>query len=432
MRLIGNKSRLLGEIEALLRDRGLSGGTLVDIFCGTASVGRHFKSLGFRVIANDHLSMCYTKAVAEVEVSQYPAFEALRKKYSEIFRSPDFAQTFSAQGSLCFDGASALELAKVIHLLDRYVEPEEGLIFRNYCPGGGKGRLYFIDENGRKIDGILGFLRENYRQETLSREELYLLLSSLLDAADRVANISGTYGAYLKSLQRNAVAALQLKVPEVLVSPLKHQAFQEDSNELVRRVKGDVLYIDPPYNHRQYAANYHVLDIIAELHKIDDLVQYEASLYGKTGLRPYESFRSAYCVPPSPRSKGNNVLSAMTDLILSSKCKHVVVSYNEEGLLTRDELGAILSRFSGSRSFDFEKNQRAVLYRRFRSDADRDPESGKGTRRYKVLDGKGRNEISEWLFFASRARSRAGRSARQPPLTAPAKAARKKIAERAS
>ena len=431
MRLIGNKSRLLGEIEALLRDRGLSGGTLVYIFCGTASVGRHFKSLGYRVIANDHLSMCYTKAVAEVEVSQYPAFEALREKCSEIFRSPGFAQTFSAQGSLRFDGASALELAKVIHLLDRYVEPEEGLIFRNYCPGGGKGRLYFTDENGKKIDGILGFLRENHREGNLSREELHPLLSSLLDAADRVANISGTYGAYLKSWQRNALAPLQLKVPQILVSSLRHQAFQEDANELIRGVKGDVLYIDPPYNHRQYAANYHVLEIIAEFHKIADPSQYEASLYGKTGLRPYKDLRSAYCVPPSPRSKGDDVLSAMTDLILSSKVKHVVVSYNEEGLLTREELGSILSRFSGRRSFDFEKNMRAVLYRRFRSDADRDPISGKGTRQYKVLDGKGRDEISEWLLFASRGRSRAGSSA-SPRTASSTKASSRKVAEQES
>jgi hypothetical protein len=101
----------------------------------------------------------------------------------------------------------------------------------------------------------------------------------------------------------------------------------------------------------------------------------------------------------------------MTDLILSSRVDHVVVSYNEEGLLTREELGAILCRFSGRRAFDFDRDMRAVLYKRFRSDSDRDAGDEKGARRYKVLDGKGRNEISEWLLFGSRARSRRGRKA---------------------
>ena len=382
--------------------------------------------MGFRVIANDRLSMCYTKAVADVEVSTYPRFEAFREKHREILRSREFAQTFSRQEQLCFDAAPSLELEQVVHLLNRYVGPKEGLIFRSYCPGGVGGRGYFTDENGKKIDGILELLRESYRKEALAKHELYLLLSSLLDGADRVANISGTYGAYLKSWQPNSLQALQLKVPEVLVSPLKHQAFQEDANQLVRRVKGDVLYVDPPYNDRQYAANYHILEILAEYWKIEDLARYESELYGKTGLRPYEDLKSVYCVPPSSRSKRGDVLSAMTDLILSSRVEHVVLSYNEEGLLTREEIGALLARFSGRRSFDFDRDMRAVLYRRFRSDSDRDHSHAKGKRRYKVLDGKGRNEIAEWLLFASRARSGVGNKA------SPRGGARGKAAEPAS
>jgi hypothetical protein len=97
----------------------------------------------------------------------------------------------------------------------------------------------------------------------------------------------------------------------------------------------------------------------------------------------------------------------MTDLILAAKVDHVLVSYNEEGLLTREELGAILSRFSGVRSFDFKNDMRTVLYRRFRSDSDRPSGGERGQRRYRVLEGKDRDEICEWLLFASRARRRA-------------------------
>jgi hypothetical protein len=97
----------------------------------------------------------------------------------------------------------------------------------------------------------------------------------------------------------------------------------------------------------------------------------------------------------------------MTDLILAARTDHVLVSYNEEGLLTREEIGAILSRFAGTRSFDFKNDMRTVLHRRFRSDADRPSDHALGQRRYKVLAGKDRDQISEWLLFATRLRRRA-------------------------
>jgi len=98
-----------------------------------------------------------------------------------------------------------------------------------------------------------------------------------------------------------------------------------------------------------------------------------------------------------------NVLTAMNDLILASHVRSVVVSYNEEGLLSREEIGSILARFSGEKSFDFEKNFRVVEHRRFRSDSDRRPVEGRGGRAYRVLDGKDRDRIGEWLFYAERA-----------------------------
>jgi hypothetical protein len=102
----------------------------------------------------------------------------------------------------------------------------------------------------------------------------------------------------------------------------------------------------------------------------------------------------------------------MADLVLSSRVRHVVVSYNEEGLLSRDELGGILALFSGRGSFDFEENLREVSYRRFRSDSDRTDGSAGGRRRYKVIEGRARNEIAEWLLFASREPQSRGGAAR--------------------
>ena len=432
MRLIGNKTKLLGSIEECLADRGVTGGTFVDIFAGTSSVGAHFKRAGFKVVANDLLAMCYAKAVARIEVSRYPRFTKWRAAVKSELASRSFRESYASapavQSRFAFtDEASAGEqtvkfdrrarpLAEAIHFLNTRIEPVEGLIFRSFCPSGGAERMYFTDENGQRIDGILQHLRAHHRAGTLSRGEFYLLLSALLSSIDRVANITGTYGAYLKRWQSSARRHLELKIPEVGESPLRHRAFSEDATQLVRRVDGDVLYIDPPYNARQYAANYHVLQIVAEYHSIEDLPAYEAALYGKTGLRPYKELRSQFCVPPSRQAPHRNALSAMTELVLSTRCRHVLISYNEEGLLSREELGGILARFSGQRSYDYDTQMREVLYRRFRSDVDRDGLGDGGKRSYRVIEGKGRDQISEWLLWASRdgadASARAGRTPR--------------------
>ena len=80
----------------------------------------------------------------------------------------------------------------------------------------------------------------------------------------------------------------------------------------------------------------------------------------------------------------------------------VVVSYNEEGLLSREEIGAILARFSGVRSFDFRENLREINFPRFRSDSDRPPGTGRVSRAYRVVDGKEQDRVGELLFFARR------------------------------
>jgi adenine-specific DNA-methyltransferase len=302
-------------------------------------------------------------------------------------------------------------LREAIHLLDRFVPPRDGLVLRNYCPGGLHGRRYFQDDHGRKIDGVLEFLREAHLSGLLDARELHLLLAALIDAADRVANISGTYGAFLKSWQHNTRGEMRIETPEVIESKLRNEAHQADANAIIRKITGDVLYIDPPYNHRQYAANYHILEILAEHHRIPDLAGYEAALYGKTGLRPYEDLKSDYSIRPGGRTaRAGNVLTALSDLILSSRARCVVVSYNLEGLLSREEIGAILARFSGTRSFNYDADLVEIDHPRFRSDADRPPVAGRGGRTYRVIAGKERDRIGELLFFAARGGGRARRA----------------------
>lgn len=91
----------------------------------------------------------------------------------------------------------------------------------------------------------------------------------------------------------------------------------------------DVLYLDPPYNQRQYATNYHLLETIA---------RYDTpEIHGKTGLREYSSQKSKYCA----RAKVKDVFD---DLITHAKAKYIFLSYNNEGLLPIDEIRAIMSK----------------------------------------------------------------------------------------
>jgi adenine-specific DNA-methyltransferase len=409
MRYIGNKTKLLREIESFIAERAIRGKDLFDVFAGTASVGRYFKRKGYRVISNDNMYFSYVFQKAYIENNEYPVFARLR----------DFPPYHRALESGALDRASGkrtpnrtpfppgkLPIHRVITFLNRYVPGKKGLVYRNFSPGKGGMAHFFTQENACRIDGILTLLIEWSREGLIAESEFFLLLASLLAAVDRVANISGIYAAYLKKWQSNAMKPLKLRVPEIIRSRHRHAVFNRDSNELVEEVPCDVLYVDPPYNHRQYAANYHVLEVIAELHKIRDRDAYESRLYGKTRMRPYGDQKSLYSSRrPLRRGEGRGRAPAewaLHDLLRKARCRHIVLSYSEEGILSREALGAILADVSGRRRFDFERDFREVRYKRFRSDARDVPVENGYRRSYKVLKGKKPDEISEWLFYAEK------------------------------
>jgi adenine-specific DNA-methyltransferase len=262
---------------------------------------------------------------------------------------------------------------------------EDGLIFRQFSDGGPAGRLFFTGENGRRIDSVIATLKEWIGEGWITRDERDVLLASLIDAADRVANTSGVYGAFLKTFQRNAQKPLELLPPPIVSGPAA-QVFNEDGNQLVRRLNADVVYIDPPYNQRQYPKNYHVPEVIAELSDVVDVVSYEAQIRGKTGLLPFEDRRSDYC-------KKAKCAGVFTDLLLHARTEHILVSYSEEGILSADEIAAALTAACGPEGF----SQVVIDHKRFRSDTDR------GGRNYHQVEGRNRDRVGEWLFHARKA-----------------------------
>ncbi len=128
------------------------------------------------------------------------------------------------------------------------------------------------------------------------------------------------------------------------VNDNEHEVYNEDANELISRIEGDVLYLDPPYNAREYGANYHLLNTIA---RYDDFVP-----QGKTGLRKYN--RSLYC-------KKREVEKVFDNLIRNAKFKYIFLSYNNEGLMSKETVQATMKKYG---RYDLLTTE----YQRFKAD----------------------------------------------------------------
>lgn len=313
MNYIGSKFSLLDFLETTIESvTGYKNGdnyVFGDLFAGTGIVGQTFKAKGCTVISND---------------IQYYSY-VLNKHLIENVPQLDTG------------------------LLERLnaLVPAEGFIYRNYCEGSGCGRNYFTNENGKKCDAIRIELEQLRKTGEISDNLYFYYLASLINSIDKYANTASVYGAFLKHIKKSAQKEFQLGLLPVIDGPVG-KVYNEDINELAKKIHGDVLYLDPPYNARQYCANYHVLETIA---KYDN-----PELNGVTGLRDYSDQKSRFC---SKRT----VADTFDDLIKHADFKFIFLSYNNEGLMSLDTIKEIMSRY-GEYSF-FTKE-----YKRFKADKD--------------------------------------------------------------
>jgi adenine-specific DNA-methyltransferase len=179
-----------------------------------------------------------------------------------------------------------------------------------------------------RCDAIRQKIEKWKTEKLISNDEYYFLITSRVESVDKYANTASVYGAFLKKLKKSAQNNLILKPVQLVINDQEHEVFNEDINEISKKIDGDILYLDPPYNHRQYATNYHMLETIA---KYDN-----PKIHGKTGLRDYEKQKSLYC------SK-SNVKNAFKDLILNANAKYIFLSYNNEGLMSASDIKEIMS-----------------------------------------------------------------------------------------
>lgn len=296
MNYIGSKYSLLPFISATIHDvvgMDLTDKVFCDIFAGTGIVGRAFKPKVYKVISND------------------------LEYYSYVLNRNYIGNHYELG---CQD-----ELIAELNDLEGI---EDGFIYQNYCQGSGSGRQYFSDDNGKRIDAVRQKIEQWKLSHLISDDMYFFLLASLLESSDKLANTASVYGAFLKHLKRTAQRSLILEPASFTVDAKDHEVHCQDANILIKKIQGDILYLDPPYNTRQYGANYHLLNTIAEYQPFTP--------NGKTGLRDY--VRSLYC---SKRT----VESSFESLIRDADFKYIFLSYNNEGLMSMQEIESIMSRY---------------------------------------------------------------------------------------
>jgi adenine-specific DNA-methyltransferase len=203
-----------------------------------------------------------------------------------------------------------------------------GRITENFSPYSKIGRKFFTTNNAMKIDSIRKEI-EKYKEDS---NLYYFLLCSLLETADSYSNTTGVYGAFLKNFDKRSNSDLILK-PYVPAIGNKGTCYNEDINTLIQNLQGDILYLDPPYNSRQYGANYHILNYIVNDNFVISKKSNKETL---TGLGEYNK---------SQFSSKNKAKLAMEELISkSSGFDRIYMSYNNEGILDKNEIKEIFEK----------------------------------------------------------------------------------------
>jgi adenine-specific DNA-methyltransferase len=301
VRYIGSKARL---VDVLLRHIGAPTprGTFVEPFCGTGVVAEAAARLGWPVRINDHLRSAVVMASSRLQTAQEAPFHEF--------------------------GGYTNALALLNSLPQR-----EGFMWREYSPASrlhvGVERRYFTEANAAKIDAVRRHLLDWSSEKLISWQEENVLISDLMAAANRVANIAGTYGCFMREWLPQARCELVIAPRTFLEQSVRVESSVGDARQ-TQCAPHDVVYLDPPYTKRQYAAYYHILETIA----IGD----EPVVTGITGLRPWQELASDYCYK-------TRALGALCDLVESCPSQRILLSYSSEGHVPIGPLSAGLQEF---------------------------------------------------------------------------------------
>lgn len=211
---------------------------------------------------------------------------------------------------------------KIINYINKYNQTlvqTDNYVSKNFAD------TYFSKKNCKKIGYIREDIDNNLKNGKLNFREQCILITSLLYAMDKIANTCGHYDAYRKNgeLTKN----LELQMPKIEKSNIKNEIYNEDINNLVKVISADIVYLDPPYNSRQYCDAYHLLENIARWEK--------PKVIGVAKKMDRTALKSDYCTISATK--------AFEDLIKNIKAKYIVLSYNNMANKGNDRSNAKLS-----------------------------------------------------------------------------------------
>lgn len=268
-RYLGNKYKLLDFIRNTVSTECNGINTVADIFAGTGSVASAFADK--KLITNDFLYFNYICHVAWFGSERYDEgkIERLIQYYNEV------------------------------------IPTEENYMSEHFAD------TFFSLEDCRKIGFVREDIESRYGENEINARERAILITSLLYAMDKIANTCGHYDAYIKGATYDK--HLELSVPLASNDNNENnQCYNEDANCLVERIEADLVYIDPPYNSRQYCDAYHLLENVARWEK--------PAVSGVALKMDRSKLKSDYCT--------SNATKAFEDLISKIKAKYILLSYN--------------------------------------------------------------------------------------------------------
>lgn len=335
-RYIGSKEKLANSIIDLIEQEVPAANSVIDLMAGTGNFSLALRRRGYRVIALDVMTYSYHHLCVNLLLKEAPFFNGLNNLIPNLL--PDNPNNYSM----------------VLNYLNN-LDGVEGYFYEEFSPEGNpvntsKPRMYFSSPNAKKIDAIRNEIKRWYVNKNITDLEHSLLLHTLILNSNDIANIAGTYGHYLSHFVQRALDPLWLKPVTFETNNIfGHQIFCGYAENLSNKLCADVVYIDPPYNKRQYAANYHILETLAR--------EDNPEAIGVSGLRPWRDKYSNFC------SKVR-IKDSLFKIIKNIKSKHIFISYSEDGLLSIDELKSFLLSFGKLKVFNID-------YKRFKSNNSR-------------------------------------------------------------
>lgn len=283
-RYLGNKYNLSEFIQNTINNNCTGINIVADVFSGTGTVSEIFKDK--MLITNDLLYCNF--------ISNYAWFSS--EEYSEK------------------------KIIQYIHKYNELQTNEKNYMRKNFA------NTFFSADDCSKIGYIREDIEKKYKSKKINFKEYAILITSLIYAVDKIANTVGHYDAYRKNIPLENKLNINVILPDKTLN-INNQCFNQDATELVKNIECDLLYLDPPYNSRQYSDAYHLLENIARWEK--------PVVYGVAKKMDRSNLKSEYCM--------STAAEAFEKLVKNSNAKYIMLSYNNMAIKGNERSNAKMS-----------------------------------------------------------------------------------------